>query len=189
MDTADRWRRTEELFHAALDLEPADRAAFLQQACGTDAELLKEVQSLLHSAEKSIDFLPQAVFEVAHSMKAESGPNDPTSGFGPIQNRITIALGILLAHYKVVSLLGGGGMGEVYLAEDTRLRRKVALKLLLPDLITDQRGLLRFEQEALAASALNHPNILTIYEFGQADGLNFIACEFVDGATPAPKNR
>jgi serine/threonine-protein kinase len=183
MDTADRWRRTEELFHAALDIEPTDRAAFLQHACGADAELLKEVQSLLQSAEESIDFLPQAVFEVAHSMKAESGPNDPTTGFGPIQNRITIALGTLLAHYKVVSLLGGGGMGEVYLAEDTRLRRKVALKLLLPDLITDQRGLFRFEQEALAASALNHPNILTIYEFGQADGLNFIACEFVDGNT------
>ena len=183
MDTADRWRRTEELFHAALDIEPTDRAAFLQQACGADAELLQEVQSLLQSAEESIDFLPQAVFEVARSMKAESGPNDPTTGFGPIQNRITIALGTLLAHYKVVSLLGGGGMGEVYLAEDTRLRRKVALKLLLPDLITDQRGLFRFEQEALAASALNHPNILTIYEFGQADGLNFIACEFVDGNT------
>ncbi len=189
MDTADRWRRTEELFHAALELAPTDRDAFLRQACGSDSELLKEVQSLLQSAEESIDFLPQAVSEVAHSMKAEGRADQPTAGLGTIRNRVKISPGTLLAHYKVVSFLGGGGMGEVYLAEDTRLRRKVAVKLLLPDLITDQRGLLRFEQEALAASALNHPNILTIYEFGQADGFNFIASEFVDGGHAAPKNR
>lgn len=182
MDTADRWRRTEELFHAALELEPTERADFLQQACGSDSDLLKEVQSLLQSAEESIDFLPKAVFDIAHSMKVDRASGNLTT-VDNSQNRATIAVGTLLAHYKVVSLLGGGGMGEVYLAEDTRLRRKVALKLLLPDLITDQRGLQRFEQEALAASALNHPNILTIYEFGQADGLNFIASEFVDGDT------
>ena len=182
MDTAARWRRIEELFHAALDLPPAQRDAYLQQSCGPDTALLKEVQSLLQSAEESIDFLPQAVSEVAHSIKAEGGTGRLTNS-AAAQNRVTIAPGTLLAHYKVVSLLGSGGMGEVYLAEDTRLRRKVALKLLLPDLITDQRGLLRFEQEAHAASALNHPNILTIYEFGQADGMNFIASEFVDGAT------
>jgi serine/threonine protein kinase/tetratricopeptide (TPR) repeat protein len=181
MDTGDRWRRIEELFHASLDVAPAERAAYLQQACGSDTALLNEVQSLLQSAEESIDFLPQAVSEVAHNMKAEGGTDKFTNNAA--QKRVTIALGTLLAHYKVVSLLGSGGMGEVYLAEDTRLRRKVALKLLLPDLVTDQRGLLRFEQEAHAASALNHPNILTIYEFGQADGMNFIASEFVDGAT------
>jgi serine/threonine protein kinase/TolB-like protein len=183
MDTADRWRRIEELFHAALDLAPAERDAYLQRACGSDMDLRKEVQSLLQSAEESIDFLPQAVSEVAHNMKAEGGTDKLANGSSIARNRVTITTGTLLAHYKVVSLLGSGGMGEVYLAEDTRLRRKVALKLLLPELITDQRGLLRFEQEAHAASALNHPNILTIYEFGQADGLNFIASEFVDGAT------
>ena len=157
---------------------------FSSRPAARDSELLKEVQSLLQSAEESIDFLPQAVSEVAHSMKAASRTRSGRQTiFGATQNRVTIPPGTLLAHYKVVSLLGGGGMGEVYLAEDTRLRRKVALKLLLPDLIADQRGLLRFEQEALAASALNHPNILTIYEFGQADGLNFIASEFVDGVT------
>ena len=146
------------------------------------------MQSLLQSAEESIDFLPQAVFEVARSMKAESGPNDPTTGFGPIQNRITIALGTLLAHYKVVSLLGGGGMGEVYLAEDTRLRRKVALKLLLPDLITDQRGLFRFEQEALGrlrAEPPQHSYHLRIRAGGWAQ---FIASEFVDGNTLRQKS-
>ncbi len=97
--------------------------------------------------------------------------------------KTTVALGTQLAHYKIISLLGSGGMGEVYLAEDMRLRRKVALKMLLPELTADERGLRRFEQEAHAASALNHPNILTIYEFGQADGLHFIASEFVEGVT------
>src|SRR5882724_9066765 len=96
---------------------------------------------------------------------------------------MTITAGAQLAHYEICSLLGVGGMGEVYLAQDTRLRRPVALKLLQPDLTESKNRLLRFEQEAYAASALNHPNILTIYEIGQADNTRFIAAEFVDGVT------
>jgi serine/threonine-protein kinase len=182
MDTAERWRRIEELFHTALDLEPHARPAFLQEACGPDIELRHEVESLLDSAGKTMDFVPQAVLEVAHQMSAE-GPRDADTG---IQSRVfkaTIAPGTPLAHYKVIALLGAGGMGEVYLAEDLRLRRKVALKMLAPELTGNEHGLQRFEQEARAASALNHPNILTVYEFGQADGLHFIASEFVQGTT------
>ena len=170
MDHADQWRRVEELFYAALDLDSQARPAFLQQACGADAELLKEVESLLDSAEKPVDFLPQAVLEVAHDMSVED-------------RRETLAAGTQLAHYKIISLLGAGGMGEVYLGEDLQLKRKVALKMIAPELTHDERGLRRFEQEAHAASALNHPNILTIYEFGQANGLHFIASEFIEGAT------
>src|SRR5271165_446722 len=170
MDPAGQWRQIEELFHAALDLHPQARPAFLQQACGTDGELRKEVESLLDSAEKPVDFLSQAVVEVAHKMSTENGHK-------------MLAAGTELAHYKIISLLGAGGMGEVYLAEDTRLKRKVALKTLAPELTGDEPGLRRFELEARAASALNHPNILTVYEFGQADGLHFIVSEFVEGAT------
>ena len=94
-----------------------------------------------------------------------------------------IAPGTRLAHYEILYMIGSGGMGEVYLAEDTRLGRKVALKMLVPELTRDERDLRRFEHEAQAASALNHPNILTIYEFGHADGLHFIASEYVVGAT------
>ena len=94
-----------------------------------------------------------------------------------------IAPGTRLAHYEIISILGSGGMGEVYLAQDMRLGRKVAIKLLLPDLTLDERGLRRFEHEAQAASALNHPNILTIYEFGQAEGLRFIVSEYIEGIT------
>src|SRR5207244_4719595 len=88
-----------------------------------------------------------------------------------------------LGHYQVLSLLGAGGMGQVYLAEDTRLKRQVALKLLPAELTTNQDRLRRFEQEAQAASALNHPNIITIHEIGKVDGLNFIVTEFIAGET------
>ena len=183
MDPADHWRRIEELFHAALDLDPQARPAFLQQACGSNIELLNELQSLLDSAEKSVDFLPQAVVEMAHKMAADGDHEITPTGVQLAHYRPTIAAGTRLAHYQVISMLGAGGMGEVYLAEDTRLKRKVALKMLAPELTGDEGGLRRFEQEARAASALNHPNILTIYEFAQADELHFIASEYVEGAT------
>jgi serine/threonine protein kinase len=96
---------------------------------------------------------------------------------------MSVAAGTQLGHYEIYSLLGAGGMGEVYLARDTRLRRNVALKLLPSDLGLNKERLLRFEQEAYAASALNHPNILTIYEIGEANEVRFIAAEFIDGVT------
>ncbi len=182
MDPVDHWRRIEELFHAALDLDTAARPAFLQRACGGDEELRKEVESLLDSAEKPVDFLPRAVFEVAHKIASQDRHPSATGVQSP-RHKTALAAGTELAHYKIMSMLGAGGMGEVYLAEDTGLRRKVALKMLAPELTGNERGLRRFEQEAHAASALNHPNILTIYEFGQADGLHFIASEYVEGAT------
>jgi eukaryotic-like serine/threonine-protein kinase len=168
--SSDRWRRLEALFYEALELKPEARAEFLDQSCGGDTELRKEVEALLDSAEKPMDFLQKPVLEAAHQMM-EQGQHE------------TIAPGTQLAHYKIISMLGAGGMGEVYLAEDLRLKRKVALKMLAPELTRDERGLRRFEHEAHAASALNHPNILTIYEFGQANGLHFIASEFIEGVT------
>src|SRR6266446_7518367 len=92
-------------------------------------------------------------------------------------------LNMTLSHYRILSTIGAGGMGEVYLAEDTRLKRRVALKLLPPQFTSDADRRRRFEQEAQAASALNHPNIITIYEIGQVDGLNFIVTEFIAGET------
>ncbi|MGA9770213.1 MAG: protein kinase [Blastocatellia bacterium] len=89
----------------------------------------------------------------------------------------------IISHYRIISRLGAGGMGEVYLAEDTQLGRRVALKILPPDFINDEERLLRFEQEALAASALNHPNIITIHEVGWETGTRYIATEFIEGET------
>src|SRR5438034_8850097 len=96
---------------------------------------------------------------------------------------MTLAAGTKLGRYEICALLGAGGMGEVYLAEDTRLHRKVALKILPADLASNQDRIRRFDQEATAAAALNHPNIAHVYEIGETNGANFIAMEFVDGQT------
>jgi eukaryotic-like serine/threonine-protein kinase len=168
--SSERWQQIESLFHEALELAPDARAELLDQRCAGDPELRKEVETLLASAGQSMDFLHRPVQEAVNRMITQG-------------RQRKLAAGAALGHYKIVSLLGAGGMGEVYLAEDTRLRRKVALKTIAPDLTQDVRGLRRFEQEAQAASALNHPNILTIYEFGEADGIRFIASEFIEGAT------
>jgi eukaryotic-like serine/threonine-protein kinase len=93
------------------------------------------------------------------------------------------ALNLSLSRYRVISKIGAGGMGEVYLAEDARLGRQVALKVLAADVADDGERFARFEQEAKAASALNHPNILTVYEFGEEDGVHYLASELVRGRT------
>src|SRR5437762_984080 len=99
------------------------------------------------------------------------------------EQTVTIAAGTRIAHYEIRSRIGAGGMGEVYLAQDTKLDRKVALKILPQELAANQDRMRRFTQEAKAAAALNHPNIAHIYEIGESDGTNFIAMEFVDGVT------
>jgi eukaryotic-like serine/threonine-protein kinase len=170
LHSPERWKRVEALFHESLEIPSESRAAFLAERCGSDAELRKEVEALLAAAGKSFDVVEQPIARAARDFVIRS------SGtlFPP---------GRTIAHYEIISRLGAGGMGEVYLARDAKLRRKVAIKILTPSLINDERGLRRFEQEALAASALNHPNILTIFEFGQAESLYFIVSEYVDGQT------
>lgn len=170
LHSSERWEQIESLFHESLEMPVESRAAFLEQRCGTDLELQKEIEALLESADKPLDVLEEHVMQAARELAA-----------GPAAN--LIAAGERIGHYEIVSFVGAGGMGQVYLAQDTVLRRKVAIKLLAPVLAHDRRGLRRFEQEARAASALNHPNILTIYEFGEVNGLHFIASEYVEGPT------
>ncbi len=165
----ERWQRVEELYHAALEQPAESRADFLRSACGDDEELHREVESLLSFRSQAENFIEKSALEVAAKAIAED------SG--------TSVIGKQIGNYKILALLGQGGMGEVYLAQDMKLGRKVALKF-LPSYSADNRDRLRrFEQEARAASALNHPNILTIHEIGEADGHRFIATEYIDGET------
>ncbi len=167
--TPERYQQIVRLYHAALELAPGERVAFLDQACAGDSELRREVELMIASGEQAGGFLEAPFLEVAAESLAED------------QGRQMI--GRQVSHYRVLSLLGAGGRGEVYLAEDTKLDRKVALKLLAADSIRDEDRVRRFTQEAKAVSALNHPHIVTIYEIGQAEADRFIVMELVQGQT------
>ena len=167
--TPERWQQVKQIFDSALKYRPEQRGAFLSEACSGDEELRSEVESLITSHEKEGSFIDEPAYYVAAEMIA----NEKTE----------LRSGYSIGSYEVISFISRGGMGEVYLAQDKRLNRKVALKL-LPDAYTkDNDRLRRFEQEARAASALNHPNIITIYEIFQIDSTHAIATEFVEGET------
>jgi serine/threonine protein kinase len=167
--TPERYQQIDHIFQAALALEPQQRAAFLNDACSGDEILRKEVESLITSDEGGLSFIDQPAFEMAARVLASDEPG--------------VATGERIDRYLIVSLLGSGGMGEVYLAHDEKLDRRIALKLLPAEFTTNDSRLRRFHQEARAASALNHPNILTIHELGEVGGRRFIATEFVEGET------
>ena len=167
--TPERWQKVKELFQAAQDRRPADRALFLASACGGDDALRKEVESLLASSEKDGSFIDSPAYEAAADLLI-----DETS---------ELKRGATIGSYEIASFISRGGMGEVYLAHDRRLGRKVALKVLPSSFTKNQERLRRFEQEARAASALNHPNIITIYEIVKSRSTHVIATEFVEGET------
>jgi serine/threonine protein kinase/Tfp pilus assembly protein PilF len=167
---AERWQQVEKLYHAALERSVEERARFLAQACASDEGLRRDVESLLVYEDQAEKFIESPALEVAAKMMAEE--------------HATVVEGQTINHYRVISPLGVGGMGEVYLAEDTRLGRRVALKF-LPALFTqDKRHLSRFEQEARAVAALSHPNVCVIHEVvDTGEGRHCIVMEYVDGVT------
>ena len=168
--TSQRWQDLDRLFHSALERPPEERAGFLAEACGTDEVMRRKVEALVAAHEQSGEFLDAPAFEVASSKLTLEQP-------GSLVNRI-------LGHYKILGTLGAGGMGQVYLAQDTRLGRKIALKLLPPEFTIDAKRVQRFEQEARAASALSHPNVCVIHEIGDTeDGRRFITMEYIEGTT------
>ena len=166
---AARWKKVNDLFESAIERAPEERAAFLDESCHGDEGMRREVESLLSSHERAENFIEVPAFEVAPEL---------------VTNEKAGALvGKLIGHYRIESLIGVGGMGEVYLARDERLGRKAALKLLPDNLTIDETQLSRFKNEARSASALNHPNILTVYEIGTEGDRQFIAMEFIEGVT------
>jgi serine/threonine protein kinase len=165
----EHWQQIEQLCQVALDCVPGERSAFLDQACAGNKELRRQVEALLRHQEQAEHFIETAAFEATARAIA--------------REQAHFAAGRQISHYEVLSLLGAGGMGEVYLARDTWLGRLVALKLLPQCFTGDKEALRRFQREASAASSLNHPNIVTIHEIGEERGTHFIAAEYIDGET------
>ena len=165
----ERWQQVERVLQAALEREPGERAALLERECAADPELRAEVDSLIASAQPAESFLNGNALEDAAGL-FEAAQSDSL-------------VGSQVAHYLIEKQLGSGGMGDVYLTQDLTLGRKVALKLLDPSLIGDSATRTRFLREARLASTLDHPNICTIHEVGEAEGRLFIAMQYVEGQT------
>ena len=163
----ERWQQITSIFQVALQRDASSRAAYLNDACAGDDSLRREVEGMLASHDQASSFIEEPALNVAARQ----------SGNGPS------LIGQSIAHYQLLSLLGSGGMGDVYLALDTKLGRKVALKLLPEYLASDTQRARMFTKEARAASALNHPNIITIHEIGQLGDRYYIAMEYVEGET------
>src|SRR5947208_2832106 len=167
--TPARLQTIEEIFYAALEQDPDDVARFLETACGGDELLRRKVEALLASRQRVGTFIEDSALGIAARI-IENGQAD-------------LLVGQTFGHYKISKRIGRGGMGEVYLATDVTAGRKAALKLLPMRFTGDAERLKRFQQEAHAVVALNHPNILTVFEIGEDHSTHYIASEMIEGET------
>jgi tetratricopeptide (TPR) repeat protein len=172
----ERWHDVERIYHAALQCEESERTAFLERTCAADQLLRAEVESLLKYAQRPAKFFETPALDVvARKLADDLHALDAVHSAGMIDARI--------AQYRIVAKLGSGGMGEVYRARDSRLGRDVAIKVLPSSLSADPDRLRRFEQEARAAAALNHPNILAVFQMGTYAGAPYLVSELLEGET------
>ena len=172
--TPERWQQISRIFKSAISLDNDARQQYVADKCGADESLRSEVEKLIasHQQAKADNFIGGHAAEYGAVLLSDEVEQAPTLNKGQ-----------QFGSYFVLDRLGAGGMGEVYLAKDSRLDRTVALKVLSTDVSSDKRRMQRFRQEAKVASSLNQPNILTIFEFGEVEGLTFLATEFIDGET------
>ena len=171
--TPERWQQIKHVFQSVIERPTPERAAYLEQACVSDPSLRSEVETLVFAHERAGDSVSALGAEVAATMLAQTEA-------GSIADQ-------RLGPYQIIRQIGQGGMGEVYCARDTKLDRIVALKILPREVAADQERMRRFVREAKAASSLNHPNVATIHEIGEADGVSYIVMEHVEGETLAAR--
>jgi serine/threonine protein kinase len=172
--TPERWQQISQIFKSAISLDSDARRKFVADKCGGDESLRSEVEKLIDSHQQA----SAQNFIGGHAAEDGADLLSVVEDAEPALNK-----GQQFGPYFILDRLGAGGMGEVYLARDSRLDRTVALKVLSADVSSDKRRMQRFRQEAKVASSLNQPNILTIFEFGEANGLTYLATEYIDGET------
>jgi non-specific serine/threonine protein kinase len=165
---SERWREVKALFDVVVELPLAERKQFLEKSCGGDDGLRRDVENLLISYDDAESFMDTPAAAEVASLIIESKNLEAGKRFG---------------HYEIIKQIGTGGMGEVYLAEDKKLDRRVAVKILNEQFSQNEANIERFIREAKAASSLNHPNILVIHEIGKSDNSNYIVSEFIEGKT------
>jgi serine/threonine protein kinase len=175
--TPERWQQISRIFKSAISLDNERRAAYVSEECGADDSLRSEVEKLIDSHQQADheNFIGGRAADDGAALLIDNGE--------AVNHERQLTKGQQFGSYVILDHLGTGGMGEVYLARDSRLERTVALKVLSPDVSSDKRRMQRFRQEAKVASSLNQPNILTIFEFDEVNGLTFLATEFIDGET------
>src|SRR5262245_51316374 len=177
-----RWQQIETLYHAALERAPDERAAFLADACADDSGLLREVEELLRHDGTAGSFMQDNALAVAAQALEPNELSQTAPQLFPGQGGGRFVTGEMLAgRYRIVSLLGKGGMGEVYKADDLKLKQTVALKFLPAAVALDGRMLARFHNEVRIARRVAHPNVCRVYDIGEAEGRHFLSMEFIDG--------
>ncbi|MCA1640049.1 MAG: serine/threonine protein kinase, partial [Acidobacteria bacterium] len=180
MDTK-RWQKIKSLFDAVQELEPKKREKFLNNACGNDVELRREVENLLNSFENAESFLEQPAAREVASMFEDKKTLAANQTTGELNNGKFVAGTVLANRYRIIGLLGKGGMGEVFKAEDIKLNQTVALKFLPDKLEKDKAALERFHAEVRTARQVSHPNVCRVFDIGEIDGRHFLSMEFING--------